>query len=136
MLSLDRGGRCKGAVYRLPPNAIEANLGRLFRREIRAKPSAHSPRWVNVRTDKGALHAITFVINRSSERYVRGLSLEQIADALAVACGPWGSMADYLHSTVSHLEDLGIHDKQLWRLQELVAKRIEATAAANPPRPQ
>lgn len=119
MLSLDRGGRCKGAVYRLPPNAIEANLGRLFRREIRAKPSARSPRWVNVRTDKGALHAITFVINRSSERYVRGLSLEQIADALAVACGPWGSMADYLHSTVSHLEDLGIHDKQLWRLQEL-----------------
>jgi glutathione-specific gamma-glutamylcyclotransferase len=129
MLSLDRGGQCKGAVYRLPPNAIEANLGRLLRREIRARPSAHSPRWVNVRTENGPLHAITFVVNRNSERYVRGLSLEQIADALAVACGPWGSMADYLHSTVSHLESMGIHDRQLWRLQELVGERIEASTA-------
>lgn len=59
MLSLDRGGQCKGAVYRLPPDAIEANLGRLLRREMRAKPSAHSPRWVNVRTENGPLHAIT-----------------------------------------------------------------------------
>ncbi|RWO20155.1 MAG: gamma-glutamylcyclotransferase [Mesorhizobium sp.] len=133
MLSLDRGGQCKGAVYRLPPDAIEANLGRLFRREMRAKPSAHSPRWVNVRTENGPLQAITFVINRNSGRYVRGLSLEQIADALAVACGPWGSMADYLHSTVSHLEGMGIHDSQLWRLQELVAERIEASTAEDLP---
>jgi cation transport protein ChaC len=82
---------------------------------------------VNVRTENGPLDAITFVVNRNSERYVRGLSLEQIADALAVASGPWGSMADYLHSTVSHLEGMGIHDRQLWRLQELVGERIEAS---------
>jgi hypothetical protein len=34
-------------------------------------------------------------------------------------------MAEYLHSSVEHLEDLGIHDKQLWLLQEMVAERIE-----------
>jgi len=35
-------------------------------------------------------------------------------------------MADYLYQTVKGLEDLGIHDPHLWRLQELVAERIEA----------
>jgi cation transport regulator ChaC len=34
---------------------------------------------------------------------------------------------------VEHLEDLGIHDKQLWLLQEMVAERIE-TATRAPPR--
>jgi cation transport protein ChaC len=129
MLSLDHGGSCKGVAYRLPPDAVEANLARLLRREMRAKPAAHSPRWVTVHTDDAPLRAITFAINRNGGRYVRGLSLEEIADALAVAAGPVGSMAEYLHSTVHHLEELGIHDKQLWRLQELVGQRIEAMAA-------
>jgi cation transport regulator ChaC len=30
--------------------------------------------------------------------------------------------------TVAHLEDLGIHDRYLWRLQEMVAQRIKAAA--------
>ena len=132
MLSLDHGGQCKGVAYRLPPEAVEANLARLLRREMRAKPAAHSPRWVTIHTDDAPLRAITFAINRNGGRYVRGLSIEEIADALAVAAGPVGSMAEYLHSTVHHLEELGIHDKQLWRLQELVGQRIEATAAPAP----
>ena len=132
MLSLDHGGQCKGVSYRLPPDAVEANLHRLLRREMRAKPAAHSPRWVTIHTDDAPLRAITFAINRNGGRYVRGLSIEEIADALAVAAGPVGSMAEYLHSTVHHLEELGIHDKQLWRLQELVGQRIEATAAMDP----
>lgn len=129
MLSLDHGGQCKGVAYRLPPEAVEENLGKLLRREMRAKPAAHVPRWVTIHTDDVRLRAITFVINRKGGRYVRGLSLEEIADTLASAAGPVGSMADYLHSTVDHLENLGIHDKHLWRLQELVGERIEAAVA-------
>jgi cation transport protein ChaC len=34
-------------------------------------------------------------------------------------------MAEYLHSTVARLEALGIHDRHLWLLQEMVAQRIE-----------
>ena len=130
MLSLDRGGQCRGVAYRLSAEGIEDNLGRLLRREIRTKPVVHSPRWVTVRTEEGPLRAVAFVINRHSGRYVCGLSAEQTADVLAVAVGHWGSMAEYLHSTVKHLEDLGIHDRHLWRLQELVADRIEAATAA------
>jgi len=126
MLSLDRGGQCKGVAYRLPPEAVQPNLDRLVRRELRVKPTAHSPRWIMIDAGDRQLRAIAFVIDRKGGRYVRGLSLEEIADALAVAAGHWGSMAEYLHSTVKHLEALGIHDRRLWRLQELVAERIEA----------
>lgn len=131
MLSLDRGGQCKGMAYRLPPEAIETNLDRLLRREIRTTVKAHVPRWIDIETAEGKLRAITFVINRKGPRYVGGLSLEQIADALAVAAGPVGSMAEYLCSTVHHLEELGLHDRQLWRLQDLVAERIERASSSS-----
>jgi glutathione-specific gamma-glutamylcyclotransferase len=53
------------------------------------------------------------------------LPLEQVAHILARACGHWGSGAQYLHQTVSKLEEFGIHDENLWKLQELVAEEIK-----------
>ena len=52
---------------------------------------------------------------------------------LARACGFKGSMAEYLHATVLKLEELGIHDSYLWRLQALVADRIDAARAGAEP---
>jgi cation transport protein ChaC len=43
--------------------------------------------------------------------------------------GNLGSKAEYLYNTVEHLERLGIRDRLLWRLQEMVADRIEAASA-------
>jgi cation transport protein ChaC len=132
MLSLDRGGQCQGVVYRLSRETLEADLGKLFRRELLTRPLAHHWRWVNVRTAAGRLRAIAFVINRNGGRYIGGLSAEEIADALAAAVGPVGSMAEYLHSTVRHLEELGIRDRHLWHMQELVGRRLEAAAGQAP----
>lgn len=129
MLSLDRGGQCNGVAYRLPADAVESNLVRLFERELRLRPSAHWPRWVNVNTAAGPLRALTFAIDRNGGRYVAGLSIDEIADALASAVGHRGSMAEYLYNTVRHLHELGIRDRHLWRLQEMVAERIEARIA-------
>jgi cation transport protein ChaC len=44
---------------------------------------------------------------------------------LAGACGHWGTGAEYLLNTVTHLEARGIHESGLWRLQHLVAQCIE-----------
>ncbi len=126
MLSLDRGGQAKGVAYRLPSDAIEENMMRLFHREMRFRPAPHKPRWVNVATANGTIRAFTFIIDRKSSRYVGGLTDEVVADALATAVGHRGSMAEYLHSTVEHLEALGLRDRHLWKLQEMVAERIEA----------
>jgi cation transport protein ChaC len=46
---------------------------------------------------------------------------------LARAVGPAGSCAEYLLNTVSHLEERGIRDRYLWRLQAMVAAEIDAT---------
>jgi cation transport protein ChaC len=54
------------------------------------------------------------------------LSPEAVAEVLASACGQWGTGAEYLLNTVTHLEAKGIHDNALWRLQDLVARRIES----------
>lgn len=126
MLALDRGGSCHGVLYRLPADAVVANLRKLVEREMGMKPSAFPPRWVNVEAETGKLRALTFCVDRQSRRYISGLSEEQIADALAKATGHRGSMAEYLFSTVSKLEELGIRDHHLWRLQALVADRIDA----------
>jgi cation transport protein ChaC len=136
MLALDRGGACKGVAYRLPPEAVEANLKKLLQREMGWKPSPFPPRWVDVVTRDRRIRALTFCIDRKSGRYVSGLSEPEIAVALARAVGSRGTMAEYLLNTVVHLEGLGIHDPHLWRLQELVAAQIEeefAPAATNSP---
>lgn len=135
MLALDRGGACKGALYRLPPDQIETCLDKLVRREMGHKPSAFPPRWVRVESEQGPVRALTFCIDRKSGRYVGHLDEEQTAEVLARAVGSRGSMVEYLFHTVRHLEEMGIHDRHLWRLQELVAERLDSETGPLPHTP-
>lgn len=130
MLSLDRGGQSIGLPFRLPVESVAANLGNLLRKE-----PPFPPRWVNVATCQGPLRAIAFVCERKCRLYVGGLTMEEIATRLATAAGYLGSMPDYIHNTVSHLEDLDIHDPHLWRVQDLVAREIEAATPSEMARP-
>src|SRR3712207_4825602 len=135
MMALDRGGQCKGVLYRLPNETLEAQLGKLFRCEMSAKPPNNVPRWIKVDTpvepgqDRGPVRAMAFAVNRRGSAYSGRLSPEETADFLARACGHWGSCAEYLHNTVAHLEERGIRDRNLWRLQALVAERIKPDAS-------
>jgi cation transport protein ChaC len=129
MMALDRGGQCKGVAYRLEGLAADS-LGKLVRREMSLKPPTNVPRWVPIRTEQGMVTAIAFVTNPKGQSYAGKRSLEETADILARACGHWGSCAEYLHQTVSHLEARGIHDRNLWHLQALVAERISASHPA------
>ena len=129
MMALDRGGQCRGMVFRIPADQAEASLTTLFRRELVVKPPGTPPRWLTARTDGGPLQAVGFVVDRRSRFYSGGLALEEVADVVSRAAGHWGSCAEYLHNTVSHLEECGIHDRNLWRLQALVAERIASSTA-------
>ncbi|KLK93858.1 hypothetical protein AA309_05025 [Microvirga vignae] len=124
MMAMDRGGQCRGMLYRLPGHSLQEQLGKLFRREFTVKPANSMPRWIRVATEEGPVTAIAFVMNRQAPAYVGRLAPEDVADVLAKACGHWGSGAEYLHNTVMHLAENGIHDRNLWRLQKLVAARI------------
>ncbi|RUT29431.1 gamma-glutamylcyclotransferase [Arsenicitalea aurantiaca] len=125
MLCLDRGGQCRGMAYRLPPEGLKDNLDALVRREMSMVPTPFPGRFIPIMTEEGPKRALAFAMNRRSARYVGGLTLAARADYLARATGWKGSMAEYLFATVDRLEALGIHDANLWRLQEMVAERIE-----------
>ncbi len=119
MLSLDRGGQCRGMVLRMESEGRVAALEDLLRNEPPAPPV-----WVRAQTPQGEVRAIAFVSPRSFAGYCGGLTECEVADRLARAVGMWGSMADYLHNTVTHLEAMGIRDAYLWRMQGLVAERL------------
>jgi glutathione-specific gamma-glutamylcyclotransferase len=120
MMSLDRGGQCRGVAFRMDPVNLTASLEELLRSE---PPTP--PRWVRAATGQGMVKAIAFTIDRGHFMHVAGLSEAEVADRLSKAVGHVGSMPDYLLNTVAHLEELGYHDRYLWRMQALVAGRLE-----------
>lgn len=128
MMALDLGGSCRGVVQRIPARHVRERLDQLLRRETSVKPASNVPRWVTVEVDGRTQRAIAFAINRKGPTYAGSHTIEQVADILAKACGHWGSGAEYLMHTVAHLEELGIRDRYLWRLQEMVAQRIRKAA--------
>jgi cation transport protein ChaC len=125
MLALDRGGSCRGVVFRIPGKLAEEELDLVWRREMVS--NAYRPTWLTVKTEKGPVKAIGFVINRSHHRYCGAKSDEIAAETIAKARGFLGPCCEYLFNTVSHLEELGIPDAGLARL----AKRVERVQSRN-----
>jgi glutathione-specific gamma-glutamylcyclotransferase len=131
MMALDRGGSCRAVVQRLAANTARDRFGQLLRRESTSKEHpTNRPRWVTVESGCQRRRAIVFAVARSSPYYSGNFSLEETAAVLARAVGHWGSCAEYLMNTVQQLENLGIHDRNLWRLQDMVAERIAAHCEA------
>lgn len=125
MMALDRGGCCNGVLYDLPEGDGAAQIERILRREMTNKPPTNTPRIVNVAVaGQGVEKALVFTPARSGASYTGKLPLQDVAKVLARAAGHWGSGAEYLFNTVSHLNELGITDRNLWRLQQLVAEEI------------
>jgi len=124
MMALDRGGRCGGVAYRLPQHALFGQVSALVRREILFREDLGMVRWIPLRTAAGDVRALVFWAGPTGEGISLKLPLEKVAWVLARACGHAGSCAEYLYNTVSHLEELGIRDRNLWRLQQLVAEEI------------
>ncbi|MEM7026545.1 MAG: gamma-glutamylcyclotransferase, partial [Pseudomonadota bacterium] len=121
-LAQEWGGACRGVVFRVAPEAVLEEFEIVWRREMIS--GAYVPRWVKVRTEKGVVRAVTFVINHAHVRYAGILPDDQVADTIAHASGFLGPCADYLINTVDHLAELGIHDRPLERLRNrVVAQR-------------
>lgn len=130
MMALDRGGQCRGVLYRIPAEHAVERMELLLRREMSYWPPANVPTWLLVRTTDGPLRALGFTVNRRHSAYAGRLPLDEVADVLATAVGHLGSGAEYLCNTVEHLEAIGIRDVNLWQLQEMVAERILAATSS------
>lgn len=127
MLALDRGGSCTGVAYRLPDGDRMAQMLRLLYREAAYEGDFASFRLLRVRTTDGRIiRALSFWLMPRDDPDYLCLPIEEQARRLAVAVGFWGSGAEYLHNTVSHLEALGIRDSYLWSMQKFVAREIRS----------
>ena len=137
MMGLKRGGRCKGIVHRIADDDRRVLLVRLLRREVGNDKHLTGVRWVNVDTDQGKVRALAFWAEPIGLENWVDLPLSQVAQILARACGHIGSGAGYLFHTVSKLDELGIRDRNLWRLQQMVAAEISGMHQASlaPPQP-
>lgn len=124
MLALARGGSCNGVAFRLDEQDRIGQIRRMIRREISSINDASTIRWVPVETEHGPVQSLVFWAGPKGERISQGLPLPTVAQILARACGHIGSCAEYLYLTVKHLEEKGIRDRNLWRLQHLVAEEI------------
>ncbi|HEY3584731.1 MAG TPA: gamma-glutamylcyclotransferase [Casimicrobiaceae bacterium] len=119
VLGLDRGGSCRGIVYRLHDNCALDELSLLWRREM--VTGAYEPRWLDVDCEGRRLTAIGFVVRREHSQYAGHLTIDAQAEVIARACGVFGSSADYLERTRVSLASHGVTDRYLERLASRVA---------------
>lgn len=130
MLALDRGGSCQGVAFRLPAPDHFKQIALLLAREIDANPPTNIARWITVKTQSGPLRALAFVATRDGKAYAGKLPMDQVAQVLARAAGHWGSAAQYLFRTVTMLREQGIRDRNMSRIESLVAQEIETAILA------
>jgi cation transport protein ChaC len=124
MMALDHGGACHGVICRLPDDDQFGQLGKLLRREVDQREDLGELRWITAKTDIGKVRALTFYAGPRASYYTGKLPDAEVARILARAAGHWGSCANYLYQTITKLEEYGIHDSHLWKLQEMVAEEI------------
>ncbi|WP_412021790.1 gamma-glutamylcyclotransferase [Burkholderia cepacia] len=128
MLALDRGGKCDGLLYRIDAAKVEAELRLLWRREMLA--DSYQPHWITAKVDGRAIRALTFVVNRSHDRYLGGYALDRVAHLIRTGRGPLGTSRDYFDSTVHALARLGLHDTGIERLVREIRGADDAEAEA------
>lgn len=120
MLGLDRGGACRGVLFRIEAAKVRTELDLLWRREMFA--GAYDARWVPVEKRAGTLRALTFVVNRRHDRYIGGHPIPNIVRLIRTGNGTLGSSRAYFEATVQTLEKLGIRDAGMERLRAAILR--------------
>lgn len=133
MLALDRGGACRGKLYRIAAAKVRDELQLLWRREMLG--GAYEARWVRAWSEGRWLRALTFVAARCHQRYIGGLPVDAVAQLVCTGRGMLGSSRDYFDSTVAALGALGIRDAGIERLRRAVHHADALAARQAPLRP-
>ena len=133
VLTLERGGSCRGLAFRLAGSTSREELLSLWRREMSL--GSYQPRWIDCHAGADRIPVLTFIVNRASSGYAGKLSVEAMVQAIATARGKFGSSAEYLFQTQATLESHGILDARVKRLAERVKTHLAKVAAADRPQP-
>jgi cation transport protein ChaC len=128
MAGLDDGGSCTGLAFRVPAKTVDRETEILWMREMIA--GTYVPTFVPIETPQGNIEALTFVMNRNSNRYVR-LDLEETARIIATGRGLRGTCLEYLENLADRLDLLGLHDPDIDELRTRVREILQPSGPAS-----
>lgn len=114
------GGACRGVVYRLRRETQEAELERLWAREM--PTGVYDARLLPCQTGHGPVQALAFTLSRRSDACIHRLADDELLHILRHARGRYGTTLDYLAQTAHALRDCGVHDREIERLMGLAAR--------------
>jgi cation transport protein ChaC len=120
VLALERGGSCRGVVYRLPSPLALDELHLLWRREMVV--GSYRPLWVRARSGERTIVALAFAVRHDHPQYA-ALTLDEQAETIASACGAFGTSCEYLMRTREALAAHGVTDRYLESLARAVTAR-------------
>ena len=121
VLGLDRGGVCEGIAYRVA--AGRAAGTRAYLRSREQVNGVYREAFVPVELEQhppAEVMALTYIVERAHPNYAGRLPLAAQARLIRGGKGVSGANLDYLVSTVRHLIELGIRERELERLVTLV----------------
>ena len=122
VLTLERGGSCRGLAFRLTGSTSRDELCKLWRREMSL--GSYCPRWLEFHAGADRFPVLAFIVNRACSGYTGRLPMETIVQSIATARGRYGSSAEYLFQTQAALESHGILDVRVKRLAERVKEHL------------
>jgi glutathione-specific gamma-glutamylcyclotransferase len=143
VLGLDRGGVCEGIAYRVAGGAAAETVAYLRARELinGVYREAHVPVELEGAAGgagaaaAGEMLALTFIAERAHPNHAHRLPPAIQARLIRGGRGVSGANLDYLVSTVRHLNELGIRERELERLVTMaggLAWRRAGGAAVSP----
>lgn len=111
VFGLDRGGACKGFAFKIMPKDEANVIDYLDAREL--VTDVYRRKRLTITTDAGRVPAWCYVVRRDHPQYAGRLSEFRLIEMIENSEGRSGHCRDYVLSTVSHLEELGVNDGTL-----------------------
>tara|TARA_R110002124_G_scaffold144122_2_gene308973 strand:+ start:6743 stop:7300 length:558 start_codon:yes stop_codon:yes gene_type:complete len=127
VFGLARGGSCRGMAFEVAADAWPEVRRYLEQREQVTAVYRDVTRPVQL-FDGRMVRALTFVVDERHAQFAGKLSLEQQLAMVRVGVGLSGRNIDYVLNTARHLQSLGIADRQLQALADMLM--AEAASAA------
>ena len=112
VFGLDAGGSCVGRAFRVAVAHKHDVAAYLYEREM--VTAVYQPRLQRIYQSGGhQLTALTFIVDRQHKQYAGRLHAIRAARVIAQAHGQSGPNPEYLGSTLTHMEELGIREPEL-----------------------
>jgi cation transport protein ChaC len=117
VLGLDVGGRCEGIAFRLAAGDARHIRNELKKREQVTLVYREAMRSVQLLDGSSrSVRALCFLTDRNHPQYAGALPLYRQAWMVRAAVGRSGRNADYVLSTLEHMEEADVADQKLAKL--------------------